>query len=218
MKKKEKNMYFDNEYVTELITNYQQSLEFDENGKIIKADKSLEKEIVTNLMLIVNAIINKYSFWRFDEVENLQAEAIAECWKYIPNFDTSKGTCFNLFSLICKYHLIGFTLKEHKNRQNADVDIHPELESQQGFEFDDFLEDLEKIFIAKIKENFPNKEKQYIELTAILMEYLVKTGGQILGKNDLYSAFRGYGYKLSEYSSFIKDMMKFKEDFYELAR
>ena len=186
VQKKEKNMYFDNEYVTDLITKYQKSLVI-KDGKIIKADRKLETEIVANLMLIVNAIINKYSLWRFDELENLQAEAITECWKYIPNFDTSKGTCFNLFSLICKYHLIGYTLKEHKNRQNADVDIHPELESREEFNFTFFLESLEQFFIEKINTHFKDKKEKYLELTAILMEYLDKNGGQVLGKNDLFS-------------------------------
>ena len=216
--KKQKNMYFDNEYVTDLITKYQQSLVLDENGVIIKADKSLEEEIISNLMLIVRAIINKYSLWRFDETENLQAEAITECWKYIPNFDTSKGTCFNLFSLICKYHLIGYTSKEHKNRQNADVDIHPELESREPFNYSFFLESLEQFFIEKINNHFQNKKEKYLELVAILMEYLDKNGGQVLGKNDLFSAFRSYGYKLSEYKSFIKDMEQFKDELYELVR
>lgn len=217
VQKKEKNMYFDNEYVTDLITKYQKSLVI-KDGKIIKADRKLETEIVANLMLIVNAIINKYSLWRFDELENLQAEAITECWKYIPNFDTSKGTCFNLFSLICKYHLIGYTLKEHKNRQNADVDIHPELESREEFNFTFFLESLEQFFIEKINTHFKDKKEKYLELTAILMEYLDKNGGQVLGKNDLFSAFRSYGYKLSDYKNFIKDMEQFKNEFYELAR
>lgn len=216
-RKKEKNMYFDNQYVTDLIIKYQNSLVF-ENDKIVKADKSLENEIVANLMLIVNAIINKYSLWRFDDNENLQAEAIAECWKYIPNFDTSKGTCFNLFSLICKYHLIGYTLKEHKNRQSADIDIHPELESKEGFNYSLFLESLEQFFIEKINTYFESKKEKYLELTAILMEYLDKNGGQVQGKNDLFTAFRNYGYKLSDYKGFIKDMEQFKEELFELAR
>ena len=214
---KESKNYFDNERVTELILKYQKSLVFD-GDRIIKSDKTIEEEIIKNLMLIVNAIINKYSLWRFDETENLQAEAIAECWKYIPNFDVSKGTCFNLFSLICKYHLIGYTVKEHKNRQAADIDIHPEVESQEEFDYSFFLESLEQFFIEKIKTHFKDKEEKYLELTAILMEYLDKNGGQVLGKNDLFSAFRGYGYKLSDYKNFIKDMEQFKEELYDLAR
>ena len=74
---KENKNYFDNEKVTDLIIKYQQSLVFD-GDKIIKSDKTIEEEIIKNLKLIVNAIINKYSLWRFDEVENLQAEAIVE--------------------------------------------------------------------------------------------------------------------------------------------
>ena len=86
------------------------------------------------------------------------------------------------------------------------------------FNFTFFLESLEQFFIEKINTHFEDKKEKYLELTAILMEYLDKNGGQVLGKNDLFSAFRSYGYKLSDYKNFIKDMEQFKNEFYELAR
>ena len=49
------------------------------------------------------------------------------------------------------------------------------------------------------------------------MEYLVKNR-KIVGKSDLSSAFKSYGYKSSEYKAFIDEMSKYKSEFYELAR
>ena len=102
-----KNNYFDEERITHLIVDvYQPSLVYDENGKIIKRDLEAEKEILAALLLIVRAIINKYMYWRFDSVEDLEAEGLSACWKYLPKYTPGKGTAFNLFSIICKIDLL----------------------------------------------------------------------------------------------------------------
>jgi hypothetical protein len=49
------------------------------------------------------------------------------------------------------------------------------------------------------------------------MEYIVKNG-KIVGKNDLLSSFKEYGYKSAEYKRFIEDLMKYKNEFYDLIR
>ena len=49
------------------------------------------------------------------------------------------------------------------------------------------------------------------------MEYIVKNG-KIVGKNDLLSAFKEYGYKSAEYKKFIEEIMKYKEEFYDSVR
>src|SRR5574344_616367 len=95
---KQKNMYFNEQHVLELIDKYQKSLVYDEDKKIIKKDEDAEQEILANLLLVARAIINKYHYWRFAEVEDMESECLKECWKYLPKFDTTKGTAFNLFS------------------------------------------------------------------------------------------------------------------------
>ena len=49
------------------------------------------------------------------------------------------------------------------------------------------------------------------------MEYLDKNK-KIVGKNDLVSAFREYGYKSSDYKKFIEEMSKYREAFEMLCQ
>ena len=223
--KEKKNMYFDEELVKGLILEkYQPFLKYDinEKGKRVCVDRSqapkdVEKEIMANLFLIANAIINKYRFWRFDTVDELQAEALRAMWVYLPNFIPSKGTCFDLFSIICKRHLLNFTLKNYKHRITADVDVCYEVSAQDDMNYNLFFEDLEKTFLNIIDRHYvKDTRKKYIELTSILMEYLVKNR-KIAGKNDLLAAFKSYSYKSTEYKKFIEEMSKYKDEFYALA-
>ena len=48
------------------------------------------------------------------------------------------------------------------------------------------------------------------------MEY-VRENKMIIGKNDLFSTFREYGYKTSDYKKFIADIEPYKQQLYELA-
>ena len=76
---------------------------------------------------------------------------------------------------------------------------------------------MESNFLKIINEHYvKDKRKKYIELTSILMEYLDKNR-TIVGKNDLISAFREYGYKSSDYKEFISDMKQYEKSFYDLA-
>jgi hypothetical protein len=223
---KKKNMYFDEELVKDLIINkYQPYLEYgvNEKGKRVcinrdNAPKDVEKEIMGNLFLIAKAIINKYRFWRFDTIDELQAEALRAMWVYLPNFIPNKGSAFDLFSIICKRHLLNFTLKNYKHRLTADVDVCYDLSAKEEINYNVFFEDLERTFLNIINRHYlKEKRKRYIELTSILMEYLVKNR-KIVGKSDLSSAFKSYGYKSAEYKAFIEEMSKYKEEFYNLAR
>ena len=203
---KNKKMYFDEELVKDLIINkYQPFLEYgiNEKGKRVctsreKASKEVEKEIMANLLLIANAIINKYRYWRFESADDLQAEALKAMWYYLPNYVPGKGSAFDLFSIICKRHLLNFTLKGYKHRITGDIDTC----------FD--VANLNKHFVGK-------KRKKYIELTAILMEYLVKNN-KVVGKNDLLAAFKEYSYKSTEYKKFIDDISSYKEELYEIVK
>lgn len=223
---KKKNMYFDEELVKNLIVNeYQPHLEYgiNEKGKRIcinreNAPKEVEKEIMGNLFLIANAIINKYRFWRFDTVDELQAEALKAMWYYLPNFTPGKGSAFDLFSIICKKHLLNFTIKNYKHRLTSDIDVCFDVSTPKQTNYNLFFEDLEKTFINIIDRHYLKEQrKKYMELVSILMEYLVKNK-KVVGKNDLLSAFKEYGYKSTEYKKFIEEMSKYKTEFYSLIK
>lgn len=226
LKVKNKKMYFDEELVKDLIINqYQPFLDYEinEKGKKVcisreRVSKSIEKEIMANLLLIANAIINKYKYWRFEPLEDLRAESLKAMWQYLPNFVPGKGSAFDLFSIICKRHLLNYTLKNYKHRLTSDVEVCYDISSQDPINYNLFFEDIEKTFLKIINEHYEGeKKKEYIELTAILMEYLDKNK-KICGKNDLLSVFKEYGYKSTAYKKFIEEMSQYKDEFYELAK
>lgn len=223
---KNKKMYFDEELVKDLIINkYQPFLEYgiNEKGKRVctsreKASKEVEKEIMANLLLIANAIINKYRYWRFESADDLQAEALKAMWYYLPNYVPGKGSVFDLFSIICKRHLLNFTLKGYKHRITGDIDTCFDVANPNEINYNLLFDNLEKCFLDIINKHFVGKKrKKYIELTAILMEYLVKNN-KVVGKNDLLAAFKEYSYKSTEYKKFIDDISSYKEELYEIVK
>ena len=215
-----KGMYFDEEYFADLVLNqYLPSVKKDKDGKIIYADKILEEEVLANMLLIVNAVINKYGIWRFESLDILQSEGLAECWRSLPTFDPSRGKkYFHFLSLVAKYHLINLTKKDKEMREAADIAIQPDLESQEIVKNDFFFEDMEIVLFNIIDEHFSDSSihDKYIDLASILMEY-IRENKMILGKNDLFAAFREYGYKTSDFKKFIKDIEPYKKQLYELA-
>ena len=222
LQKTKKGMYFDEALVKDLIINkYQPYLEYgiNEKGKRVCIDRSkaspdVEKEIMSNLFLIANAIINKYRYWRFEPLEDLQAEALRAMWYYLPNFTPDKGSAFDLFSIICKRHLLNYTLKNYKHRITGDIETCFDVSAPKDINYSLMFETLEKIFLEVINKNYVGEKRQkYIELTSVLMEYLVKNK-KIVNKSDLLSAFREYGYKSGEYKAFIEDISKYKNEFY----
>lgn len=224
--KQKKNMYFDEEKVKDLLVNkYQPYLEYgiNEKGKRVcisreKAPKDIEKEIMGNLFLIANAIINKYHYWRFESLDDLQAEALKAMWMYLPNFVPGKGSAFDLFSIICKKCLLNFTLKGYRHRLPTDIDVCFDVAAPNHINYNIFFDNLEKTFLSIINKNYIGKKrKKYIELTSILMEYLVKNE-KIVGKNDLLSAFKEYSYKSTDYKKFIEEISQFKDEFYQLIK
>lgn len=223
LKSSKKGMYFDEELVKGLIANdYQPYLDYEinEKGKKVcisreRASKEVEKEIMANLYLIANAIINKYRYWRFEPLEDLQAEALKAMWYYLPNFTPGKGSVFDLFSIICKRHLLNYTLKNYKHRITGDIEVCYDISSPQDTNYNILIDNLEKKFLETINRHYIGKKRnKYIELTSILIEYIIKNR-KIIGRNDLLSAFKEYGYKSNEYRAFIDDISKYKDEFYQ---
>lgn len=212
--------YFDEDYFADLVLNhYLPSIKKNEEGKIIARNIVYEKEVLANMLLIVNAVINKYGIWRFERFEILQLEGLAECWRSLPTFDPSrKKKFFHFLSLVTKYHLINLTKKDKEMRETADIAIQPDLEGQYSVGNEFFFEDMERELFNIIDEKFPQEDKhdKYIDLASILMEYL-RENKMIVGKNDLLSIFREYGYKTSDYKKFIADIEPYKQRLYELA-
>ena len=98
----------------------------------------------------------------------------------------------------------------------TDVDMCFDLSAKEDVNYNLLFENMEKTFLYIIDHHYIGEQrKKYIEFTSILMEYLDKNK-KIVGKNDLLSAFKEYGYKSTEYKKFIDEMSKYKEEFYKL--
>lgn len=218
-KSDKKGMYFDEEYFADLVLNkYLPSVKKDDEGNIISRDAEAEKEVLANILLIVNAVINKYGIWRFEKWDILQNEGVSECWRALETFDPSrKKKFFHYLSLVAKFHLVNLTKKDKESRKAADVDICPELEGKQYNEDDLFIEELENAIFDIIDKDFDSSiHDKYIDLASILMDY-IKKNRMIVGKNDLYSTFREYGYKTNDFKKFIADLEPYKEELYSLC-
>lgn len=210
-KSQEKGNYFDEGYFYDLVVN-QYLPQLKEN----KVSKKLENEVLAQIKLIVDAVINKYGIWRFEDKEILMSEGVAECWRALPTFDTTKGKkWFHFLSLVSKYHLINLTKKEKISRETADIEIQPDLQSE-DYNIDPFrLENFENELFDIIDENFKEEDKhsRYTDYASILIEY-IKENQAFIGKNDLLSFFRQYGVKSSDFKKFISDIEPYRSTLY----
>lgn len=228
--KKVGNNYFPNDYVTNLILEYQKTMKVTDD-KII-GDKRLEYKIMAELEKLALAIINKYCYWKhcsekYCSMDDLMQECLKVAFQNIPKFNAEyivdeetkkKTSAFNFFSLIFKMHLLSFTVKGKKNRGTADVDeFYDVVEERTSVNYDMFFMDLEKTLFRVINENYvKQKRKKYLDLASILLDYLVKTKA-FVGKNDLLSWVRGYGYKTNDFKEFTNEMQKYKELIYSIV-
>lgn len=211
--------YFDEEYFRGLVLNrYLPSIKRDESGRIVSRDKAAEDEVLAQMLLIVNAVINKYGIWRFESMEVLQDEGLGECWRALPTFDPYRGKkYFHFLSLVVKYHLINLTRREKVSRETADIEIQPNLNDVREKPGDFFMDDFEKTLFDTVDE-FYNDERHglYTDLASVLVQY-VSENGSIVGRNDFLSYFKEYGYRMGEVKKFLADLAEHKELFYQLA-
>lgn len=211
--------YFDEDYFRNLVLNtYLPSIKKDESGKIISCDRTAEREVLAQMLLIVNAVINKYGIWRFESMEILQSEGLAECWRALPTFDPYRGKkYFHFLSLVVKYHLINLTRREKTTRETADIEIQPDLKDARETPGNFFMDDFEKTLFDTIDE-FYNDERhgKYTDLASVLVQYVAENGS-IVGRNDFLSYFKEYGFRMGEVKKFLSDLAEHRELFYQLA-
>ena len=222
-KKKGKN-YFDEDRVEDLIINQYKpycAYSYNEKGKLVvdrsKVPCKIEEELIGWLILIAKAIINKYRYWRFDRYDELVSEAVKAQWIYIPKYEPSKGKAFSLFSIIVKRHLLNYTKKNLKHRLTEDIDSVFDVGEEDKEEFRIVLENVEQTFFKVINEHYTGEKRDlYIDLCSILMEFFDKNRTLTINKKkDLFSTFKEYGYKSTDYKKFISDIETYKNEMYE---
>lgn len=211
--------YFDEDFFRDLVLNrYLPSIKRDGSGRIVSRDTAAEKEVLAQMLLIVNAVINKYGIWRFESMEVLQDEGLGECWRALPAFDPNRGKkYFHFLSLVVKYHLINLTRREKISRETADIEIQPDLKDQREKPGNFFIDDFEKTLFDTVDEFFDDdRHALYTDLASVLVQYIAENGS-IVGRNDFLSYFKEYGYRMGEVKRFLADIGEHREIFYELA-
>lgn len=210
------NNYYNNAQVEEWLLEYQRTAKFDKQGNIIWKNKVLEERITLEVKKVVDAIINQYGYYKFENREDLEQHALFDCYKNFMKFKTGKGTSFNFFSLISKITLLNFTTRKKKHRMNFDIEEQVSLQAKTDNNFGLFLQDLENMLYRINDENYLRlKRKKQNLIIAVLVDYL-KTHRVFVGKQHMNNYFRSYGIKSNEFREFIKEMSSYSPEIFNI--
>ena len=203
--KKVKDNYFDNPKVEGMIDVYQ-------NMEVSRERETLGSDIMIDVQEIVSRIISCYDFSRFEEKPDLFQHASEACFKSIPKFDVHHpkySSAFNWFSLVAKRSLLNYTIRKKKHRGHQCIDEHFDIEYRKREISTDYLErDLVNKIIEIVDKNFLGQKRlNYINITVILANYLVKT--RKFKKNDFYAWARSHGFTNSICREYLKSISLF---------
>jgi DNA-directed RNA polymerase specialized sigma subunit len=207
--KKKPNNYFNEEQVTKWIFDYQKSavIETNEEGVdvVVWKDKKLEELISLEIMKIVKAIIQVYRYYIFEPYDDCLQHGMMSCYTNYMKWKPEKGTAFNFFSIISKRSLLNYTERRQKHRNHSDIEEMIELHGKE-FDFDTFIEEMKDVLFGIINENYTGKKrKNFIQISVILSDYLMKTK-KFVSKTDFYSWARSYGMRSIDIREFVKEM------------
>ena len=62
------------------------------DGKVVKKDSVIENQITTEVMKIVNAVINKWHYYIFEDYDDLLQHGMMNCYKNYVKFTPGKGS------------------------------------------------------------------------------------------------------------------------------
>lgn len=216
-----KNNYFDEVYVTKMLTEYQKTAitEKDENGKdiVLYKDANLEHLITLEVMKIAKAIIQFYRYYIFEPYDDCLQHATMSCFTNYLKWHPSKGTAFNFFSIISKRSLLNYTERKQKHRNHSDIDDHLELHSQSFGDFDFFIDNTKDNLFSIVNENYVGiRRKRFLQISEILCDYLIKTQ-KYISKSDFYSWGRSYGIRSIDVREYVKEINKHSHELFELV-
>ena len=109
---KDSNWYFDNDAIESAIREYQRKL-YEEGVR----DYSVIEPYLEQIRSLIRIIINTYKIYRFyEDVDELEQEAMVAIIESLDRIDFAKGTAFNYFSFVAKNHLKAWTQRLNKKR------------------------------------------------------------------------------------------------------
>lgn len=199
-----------------LIDEYQASLEYNEDGEVIKKNELVEQKLTLEILKIVKAVINKRRYYVFEDYDDLIQHGIMNCFTNFAKFNTSKGSAFNFFTKISHTSLLNYTLRRKKHRVHTDIETQDQLIGRYSQNKDFFFDNLEVSLFKIIDENFVgNRRKKYVMISSLILDYMKKTE-KFISKSDLYSWMRSYGIKNVEVREFIRSIEQYSEHIFDI--
>lgn len=199
--KKKSNYYFNNDYVMDCIRKYQST------GNIKYRDKA-----IIEAGKIIDAIINVYRGWRFEERDVLKQEGYAACLKAIETFNEKKfknksHLAHRFFSIVVKKHLAFITYKKSKIKTRTEFvdDLTPYLNKdnsyKQKYAFDYKLDNL----IHFLKNCLFEDSKKKLKIVKYLERYF-DLNQNFFEKRDFINYTKTHGFTHSYVRNFIKEI------------
>lgn len=113
---KETNYYVDKEAVTRLIVEYQSKCR--EAECLGKPKPKIPDSIGKVIIDIAKGIASRPNFRGYTYIDEMQADAIVDCVKAVPQFDSTRSeNPFGFFSQVVWYAFLGRLSKEKKQQQ-----------------------------------------------------------------------------------------------------
>lgn len=208
-----KKYYFDNKYVEECIAKYKKT------GNIKHRD-----DAIVEIGKIINAIINLYRYWRYEDRDVLENEGYLACLNSIERFDPEKfkhksNLAFRYFSLVVKKHLAFITTKETKfkirNTVTDNIIVYKEQEQKKNVQKDTHVELIDMLDNNKELIGFLNrclftglKKKQRI---INYLDRYVQLNQKFFDKKGFINYTKGYGVTQSYTRKVLKEIEQSKE-------
>lgn len=200
-KAKKSSHYFDNDYVMDCIRKYQAT------GQLRYRDKAIIEG-----GKIIDAIINVYRGWRFEERDVLKQEGYAALLKAIETFDENRfknksHLAHRFFSIVVKKHLAFITYKKSKIRTRTEFveDLTPYMTTDncynQKYGFDYKFEDL----IYFLKNCLFEESKKKLRIVSYLERYF-ELNQNFFEKRDFINYTKAHGFTHSYVRNFIKEV------------
>jgi len=92
-----KKMYFDEEYISNLITQLRET-----------GDISCWHKIIEGSIPLMDSIIRDGHYIKYADIHELRSECSIKLWKVIHNFDPKRGKAFTIFSISLKNFLLSY--------------------------------------------------------------------------------------------------------------
>ncbi len=210
--------YYNEDYVNDMLLEYQQIAETtqDAKGHKIVINKTpriehLETQITIEVMKVVKAIIFLYRYDRYMEYDELESLGIMACFQNYLKFDPQFGSSFNFFSLIVKKCLYGVTTRNSKKREKNVYleDLGDAIHSPKVPNIEEFVYDLRAVLYDVVDCNFLSKKrKKYNLITDVICDYIMKTKAYI-SKTDMYRFCGNYSLRASDVRMYINDIRKY---------